>query len=228
MPTLATWLRDSDEAPFAPWLTRRADVQTRNARHLGSAIGLELLAGMDGLLLSGGPDISAGFLRHQTLPADAPIEEDAEPERDAWEFAAVVRALERGLPIFAVCKGHQVLNVALGGSLLLDIRGHDDPADRFREVQPLRYDASAPGGRRYERVNSSHHQAVDRLGDGLLVEAWHAGDGTIEQMRLRDYAPGCVGVQYHPERGAQYAGLFDDFLARVATAATAGTGARGT
>ena len=222
MPLLATWLRDSDEAPFAPWLARRADVQTRNARHLDATGGQELLADMDGLLLSGGPDISPGFLRHQTLPADAPIEADAEPERDAWEFAAVARALERGLPIVAVCKGHQVLNVALGGSLLLDIRGHDDPADRFHEVQPLRHDVSAPGVRRYERVNSSHHQAVDRLGDGLLVEAWHAGDGTVEQVRLNDYAPGCVGVQYHPERGAQYAGLFDDFLARVAGPRTGG------
>ena len=118
--------------------------------------------------------------------------------------------------MFAICKGHQVLNVALGGSLLLDIRGHDAPEDKSRDVQPLRYDVSAPGGRRYARVNSSHHQAVDRLGDGLVVEAWHAGDGTIEQVRLADYPAGCLGTQYHPERGAQYAGLFDDFLARVA------------
>ena len=215
MPPLATWLREKDEPVFAPWLTRRLDVQTLNARHLDPAAGQELIARMDGLLLSGGPDISAGFLRHQVVPADAPIE-DPEPARDAWEFAAVAAALGRGLPVFAICKGHQVLNVALGGSLHLDIRGHDDPADRDRDVQPLRYDASAPDPRRYEQVNSSHHQAVDRLGDGLLVEAWHAGDGTIEQVRLMDYPAGCVGVQYHPERGAQYAGLFDDFLARVA------------
>ena len=218
MSLLATWLRAKDEPVFAPRLARRPGVTVTNARHLDPDAGLELLAGMDGLLLSGGPDISAGFLRHQAVPADAPIE-DPEPARDAWEFAAVAAALGRGLPVFAVCKGHQVLNVALGGSLFLDIRGHDDPADRDRDVQPLRYDVSAPELRRYERVNSSHHQAVDRLGDGLLVEAWHAGDDTIEQVRLTGYPAGCVGVQYHPERGAQYAGLFDDFLARVATAA---------
>ena len=215
MPLLATWLREKDEPVFAPWLNRRADVQTHNARRLDPAVGQALLAGINGLLLSGGPDISVGFLSHQTVPADAPIQ-DPEPARDAWEFAAVTAALGRGLPIFAICKGHQVLNVALGGSLHLDIRGHDDPADRSREIQPLRYDGSAPESRRYEHVNSSHHQAVDRLGDGLTVEAWHAGDGTIEQMRLEDYPAGCVGVQYHPERGAQYVGLFDDFLARVA------------
>ena len=216
MPFLAPWLREKDEPVFAPWLSRRSDVQTRNALRLDADGGQLLVAGMDGLLLSGGPDISAGFLRHQIVPADAPIQEP-EPARDAWEFAAVAAALERGLPIFAICKGHQVLNVALGGSLFLDIRGHDAPEDRDRDIQPLRYDGSAPDQRRYERVNSSHHQAVDRLGDGLLVEAWHAGDHTIEQVQLTDYPAGCVGVQYHPERGAQYAGLFDDFLARVAS-----------
>ena len=215
MPLLATWLREKDEPVFTPWLARRPGVTVTNARHLDLDAGQELIARMDSLLLSGGPDISAGFLRHQAVPADAPIE-DPEPARDAWEFAAVAAALGRGLPVFAICKGHQVLNVALGGSLSLDIRGHDDPADRDRDVQPLRYDVSAPDPRRYERVNSSHHQAVDRLGDGLVVEAWHAGDGIIEQVRLTDYPTGCLGVQYHPERGAQYAGLFDDFLARVA------------
>lgn len=215
MSLLATWLREKDEPVFAPWLARRSDVQTLNALRLNAAEREELIAGMDGLLLSGGPDISAEFLSHQVVPPNAPIE-DSEPARDAWEFAAVAAALGCGLPVFAICKGHQVLNVALGGTLFLDVRGHDDPADRDRDVQPLRYDASAPGERRYERVNSSHHQAVERLGDGLVVEAWHTGDKVVEQVRLQGYPAGCVGVQYHPERGGQYAALFDDFLGRVA------------
>ena len=63
-------------------------------------------------------------------------------------------------------------------------------------------------------MNSSHHQAVDRLGDGLEVEAWCATDDVIEQMRLRDY-PFALAVQYHPERGEGYAPLFADFVSRL-------------
>lgn len=227
MPTLATWVRECDEPYFGPWLARRPEVSVRNARRLPPGE-REDWSRLDGLLLSGGPDVSAGFLR-QPVPPDAPIE-DPEPERDAWEFAAVAAALARGVPVFAICKGHQVLNVALGGTLFLDIRGHDDPADRTCDVQPLRFDGSAPAARRFERVNSSHHQAIERPGEGLFVEAWHAGDDIIEQVRLNGYPAGCVGVQFHPERGDQYAPLFDDFLARVAAAASprVGSGLRGT
>jgi putative glutamine amidotransferase len=221
-PILASWIRESDEPYFAPWFARRPDLEVRNARVLphGANDRTWNFAELDGLLLTGGPDVSAEFLRHQTVPADAPIEEP-EPARDAWEFAAVAAALERGLPILAICKGHQVLNVALGGSLLLDIRGHDDPADRDRNVQPLRYDTAAPPVRRYPRVNSSHHQALDRLGDGLEIEAWHTGDEVIEQVRLRGHDAGCIGVQYHPERDVYYAPLFDDFFERVFAASRA-------
>jgi putative glutamine amidotransferase len=116
------------------------------------------------------------------------------------------------LPIFAICKGLQVLNVALGGTLHLDIRGHDLPEMKLQNLQPLRFDPSAR--HRFERVNSSHHQALDRVADALEVEAWHADDGIIEQVRLRDY-PWGLGVQYHPERGAIYAPLFEDFFAQL-------------
>ena len=63
-------------------------------------------------------------------------------------------------------------------------------------------------------MNSSHHQAIERLGDGLEVEAWCAADGIIEQVRLRDY-PFALGVQYHPERGKIYDALFEDFFDRI-------------
>jgi putative glutamine amidotransferase len=106
----------------------------------------------------------------------------------------------------------QVLNVGLGGTLHLDIRGHNLPEQKLHEVQPLRCDARAAV--RFERVNSSHHQALDRLGEGLEVEAWHADDDIIEQVRLRDY-PFCLGVQYHPERGEVYAPLFELFAEQV-------------
>ena len=137
---------------------------------------------------------------------------DPEPERDAWEFAAVHAAYERGLPIFCICKGVQVLNVAFGGTLHLDIRGHDLPEMKLQNIQPLRFDASAR--QRFAMVNSSHHQALDRVADALEVEAWHAGDGIIEQARIRNY-PWGLGVQYHPERDLIYASLFEEFFAQL-------------
>jgi putative glutamine amidotransferase len=210
MPKLATWIREKDEPVFAPWFADRPGLDVPNARRLPPPDdGAALPAGADGLLLTGGPDISAEFL-HQPIPNPALIEEP-EPERDRWEFAALREALARGLPVFAICKGHQVLNVALGGTLHLDIPGHEDPALRDGDLQALRYARDVPPEARFACVNSSHHQAIDRLGEGLEIEAWSASDGIIEQVRLRGY-PYALGVQYHPERGARYAPLFDAFF----------------
>ena len=83
---------------------------------------------MDGLLLTGGNDISQEFLR-QPVP-DPSVLEDGDPPRDEWEFAATRNAIERGLPILAICKGMQVLNVVLGGTLRLDISGHNLPEQK--------------------------------------------------------------------------------------------------
>jgi putative glutamine amidotransferase len=214
MPKLATWIRAKDEPVFAPWFAAQPELEVPNARLLPAAsAGDDVLPpDADGLLLTGGPDISAEFL-HQPIPNPALIE-DAQPERDRWEFAALGAALARRLPIFAICKGHQILNVALGGTLYLDIPGHENPELRDGDLQALRYAAEAPLEPRFACVNSSHHQAIDRLGDGLEVEAWSAGDGIIEQVRLRGY-PYALGVQYHPERGAVYAPLFEAFFARL-------------
>ncbi len=163
-----------------------------------------------GLMLTGGCDISSDYLT-QPVPNPGDIKHP-EPARDKWEFPAVHRALEAGWPVLAICRGHQVLNVALGGTLLLDIPGHDLPEQKYGNVQELRHAAGAK--LRFERVNSSHHQAIHRLGDGLEIEAWHAVDDIIEQVRLRDY-PFCLAVQYHPERDALYRPLFDAFLEQV-------------
>ena len=215
MPTFATWVRETDEPFFARWFLERPDVAVHNARHAPAPTDGEpaLPDGAAGLLLTGGPDIDEKFL-HQPVPDPSVIEKDAQPERDRWEFAATHEALARGLPIFAICKGVQVLNVALGGTLHLDIPGHNAPALRLGNLQPVTYGEAAPAHTRFERINSSHHQALDRLGDGLEVEAWSPGDGIIEQVRRRDY-PYCFGVQYHPERHGQYAPLFEEFYARL-------------
>jgi putative glutamine amidotransferase len=120
--------------------------------------------------------------------------------------------IERGLPILAICKGMQVLNVALGGTLKLDIPGHRSDQMKDHDIQPLRHDRAAK--HQFDKVNSSHHQAVDRVADGFLVEAWCESDDIIEQMRLGDH-PFAVAVQYHPERGRIYDALFEDFFSQV-------------
>jgi putative glutamine amidotransferase len=165
-------------------------------------------AAMDGLLLTGGGDISARFL-HQEVGNPSLIL-DADSARDAWEFDAVARAVGEDKPALTICRGLQVLNVALGGALHLDVPGHADA--RERDVQPLRY--LQPASRRFAAVNSSHHQALARVAPGLEVLAVCALDGVIEQA----WMPGrrfVVGTQFHPERGTAYAGLFADFFGAV-------------
>ncbi|HET9419244.1 MAG TPA: gamma-glutamyl-gamma-aminobutyrate hydrolase family protein [Chthoniobacterales bacterium] len=205
MLNLATWLREKDEKWFQPFFARHPDIQVRNAR-----TGEVNIDEADGLLLSGGSDVAPEFLR-QAVPDPSPIE-DVDLVRDRWEFDVIPKTIARGLPIFAICRGMQVLNVALGGTLKLDIPGHRAPEMKDNDVQPLRNDRAA--SHRFEKVNSSHHQALDLLGDGLVVEAWCAADHIIEQVRLRDY-PFTLGVQYHPERGKIYDALFEDFFARM-------------
>ena len=206
MPKLATWLREKDEKWFAPFFAKQFDVEICNA--LKGDVSIE---DVDGLLLTGGSDIAPEFLK-QPIPDPSVLEPDVEPARDKWEFAAVDQALARGLPILAICKGLQVLNVALGGTLKLDIPGHKSPEQKDNDVQSLRSQKGA--AHRFEKVNSSHHQALDLVGEGLEVEAWCAGDDVIEQVRLRKYSF-VIGVQYHPERGKIYDSLFEDFFSRL-------------
>ena len=206
MPNLATWIRPKDSKWFRPLFARHPEIKVFNART--QTVPLDQ---MDGLLLTGGSDISPQFLR-QEIPDPSVINKDVDPERDRWEFQAVQEALSRGVPILAICKGLQVFNVALGGTLKLDIRGHDLPEQKHRDVQPLR--SARRASHRFEKVNSAHHQAIDELGDDLDVEAWAAHDGIIEQVRLRKYPFG-LAVQYHPERGAIYDSLFEDFFSRL-------------
>ena len=203
MLNVATWIRPKDDKWFQRAFANHPHVSLRNG--LNEDVAIEQI---DGLLLSGGSDIAPEFLC-QPVPDPSVLEKHVDPKRDQWEFEATRQALERRIPIFAICKGLQVLNVALGGTLRLDIQGHNGPEMKDHDVQPLRTESSA--AHRYEKVNSSHHQAIDRLGDGLVVEAWSATDDIIEQVRLRDH-PFALAVQYHPERGEIYGALFADFV----------------
>jgi len=206
VPKLATWLREKDERFFQPFFDKHPEIKVCNALKVDVSI-----ADVDGLLLTGGSDIAPEFLK-QPIPDPSVLEKDVDPARDKWEFAAVDRALERGLPILAICKGMQLFNVALGGTLTLDLPGHKAPEQKDNDIQSLRSDSKA--AHRFDKVNSSHHQAVDSLGKGFEVESWCSDDDIIEQIRLRNYPFG-LGVQYHPERGRIYDDLFEDFFSRL-------------
>ena len=164
----------------------------------------------DGLLLTGSPsnvhpDHYAQEVQDTTLPLDA--------VRDAWTLPLISKALARGVPLLAICRGAQEFNVALGGSLhqaVHEVPGHDDHRDDDADPVEVQYGlahsiAIEPGGvlaQLLERpqfdVNSLHGQAVDRLGQGLLVEA-RAPDGVIEAFSQPD-APGFnLGLQWHVE-----------------------------
>jgi len=207
MANLATWMRPKDEKWFQPFFAKHPEIHVFDA-HKRDVPPEET----EGLLLTGGSDITPEFLRQENVDPTLIRQDDLDPKRDRWEFEAISNALTRGLPILGICRGIQVLNVALGGTIRLDIPGHGLPEQKDRDIQPLRYDASVK--HQYENVNSSHHQAIDRVADGFDVEAWCTDDDVIEQVRLRDY-PFALAVQYHPERGKIYDALFEDFFGRV-------------
>ncbi len=204
MANIMSWVRECDDVWFRPFFEMQPGVKLCNARMEDVD-----MKSMDGLLITGGEDISAPFLKQEI--SDLSLIREPQPDRDAWEFEALRLALQEGKPVFAICKGYQVLNVALGGTLRLDIPGHALPELRTQNLQPLRYAAGVDERHKFALVNSSHHQAIDDLGDGLEVEAWCAADDVIEQVRLRNYPFG-LGVQYHPERDWLYKSLFEDFF----------------
>lgn len=171
-----------------------------------SAASLEQLgAGLHGLFLTGGGDVDPalfGEAPHHTLY-------DVAPARDTLETAALTLALRRGLPVLAVCRGIQVLNVALGGSLHQDVGtdpGTEIPHSQTEpRDQPTHKVKVTPGSRLAEmlgtdelEVNSMHHQAIKRLGDGLREVAW-APDGVIEGVEMPGDERFVLGVQWHPE-----------------------------
>jgi putative glutamine amidotransferase len=203
MKHVVSWIRQCDAENFERVFSNYPDIRVWNAR-----VEPVDLQRMNGLLLSGGSDISESFL-NQTV-SDKRLIEDADPARDAWEFGYLPNALSAGIPLLAICRGLQVLNVALGGTLLLDIPGHD--AAKNENIQELRFFTKT--AHNFSRVNSSHHQALDKIGNGLFVEACCASDAVIEQVHLDKY-PFAIGVQYHPERDALYHSLFDDFFGTI-------------
>src|SRR5438046_5705341 len=146
MANLVTWIRGKYEKGCAPVSVWQPNVHVCDARK-----GDVSTDQMDGLLLTGGSDIAPKFLRQEIVDPTL-IDKDADPVRDRWEFEAISKSLARGLPVLGICRGIQILNVALGGTLKLDIPGHKHADQKDRDIQPLRYDTAA--NHRFEKVNS--------------------------------------------------------------------------
>lgn len=176
----------------------------------------EVLDGLDGVIFSGGADVNPEHYGQEPHP------ETDEPQhhRDLGELALMHAAMERDLPMLAICRGFQLLNVARGGSLiqhLPEALGHDDhkqvPGVFSEHPVEVREGTRLAGllGTRPD-VPSHHHQAVGQLGEGLVDSAW-AADGTLEAVEDPN-KPFVVGVQWHPEAGEDQA-LFDALVSEA-------------
>jgi putative glutamine amidotransferase len=178
---------------------------------LGSRLDVDLvLDQLDGLLITGSP---SNVEPHLYGGPPAPPESPRDPARDATTLPLISRALERGLPLLAICRGLQELNVALGGTRpqqLHEVPGRLDhrsdksvpPRERYRPAHAVTLTA---GGLLEEllesssiEVNSLHGQGIEELAPGLVIEAT-AADGTIEAVRVADAQAFALAVQWHPE-----------------------------
>jgi len=202
-------------------------------RVVDASIGVEeALDGVDGLLLSGGGDVDPSRYGEPPHPATSEIE----PERDAFEIGLITAARRRDLPIFGICRGVQILNVAAGGTLVQDIPTQLPGAINHSLAVPqhLPYElaheiwvekdsllARLMGERLVGsdtcEVNSRHHQAVKTVGPGFRVSAT-APDGVIEAIE-DPAARFCIGVEWHPEnfwRTGEFRALYEGFLEEAA------------
>jgi putative glutamine amidotransferase len=162
-----------------------------------------LLDRIDALLLAGGADVDPASYGAEPHPESGVVW----PERDRFEIALVSRSIEREIPVLGVCRGAQILNVALGGTLhqhLPDVIGSDRHrhrpgvfADHEVALEPGSLAARAVGGER-SLVKSHHHQGIAELGQGLVATGWSPEDGVIEALELRGGAY-ALGVLWHPE-----------------------------
>jgi putative glutamine amidotransferase len=169
----------------------------------------QALARLDALILAGGNDIDPTAYGAEPHPE---TETTTVPERDATEIALARRALELELPLLGICRGMQVMNIALGGTLLQHVPdkvGHSDHRRTPGSFEDADHDvhlvpgslAARVAGEEIHGTKSHHHQAVDELGEGLEITGWSALDDLPEAIELPDRRF-ALGVQWHPEADA--------------------------
>lgn len=186
----------------------------------------EQLALVDGVLLPGGDDLDPALWGEPVAARFDP----SDPRRSAYELALVRACLDRDVPFLGICLGLQTLNVALGGSVVQDLPRepvlHQDPEGDLALRHELELAAGSrlaaalgrPGGGTVS-VNSYHHQAPGRPGEGLVVTG-RASDGVVEALEH----PGrrfCLGVQWHPDADERDLAIFEAFVAACAAARSA-------
>ena len=160
----------------------------------------EVLDALDGLIFSGGNDMTPEEYGAEPHPETT----GTNPERDRGELALLEAALTRDLPVLAICRGFEVLNIARGGDLiqhLPELVGHEEHRETLGEFSEhsVRVDPSSRIGEVAGAVKSHHHQGIGRIGAGLRDVAW-AEDGTVEAIEDPE-KPFVVGVLWHPEAG---------------------------
>jgi putative glutamine amidotransferase len=185
-----------------------------------------VLDGLDGLILTGGLDVQPelyGAQRH-------PLTDPARPDRDAWELALFRGADGRRMPVLAICRGLQLVNVARGGTLYQHLPD-DLGTDRYRIGGGVfaTNDVAVDEGTRLAqlvgtgnlRVHSYHHQGIDRRGDGLVASA-RTDDGLVQAIES-DGETYLVGVQWHPEENSEDRRLFEGLVAQASAYARSRT-----
>jgi len=190
----------------------------------------EVLAPLAGLVLAGGGDVEPCRYGAEPHPSVYGVDQ----ERDTTEAELATAALAVGVPTLAICRGLQVLNVVLGGTIeqhLPDRLGpiHGDPSTGRSASHPVRVAAGSrlatAVGEELARCTSHHHQGVAALGEGLVPVGW-SPDGLVEALEPADPRPWFVAVQWHPEATAAddpaQQALFDAFAAQVRARAAAG------
>jgi len=194
---------------YVDWLKRfSTDIDCRILSHVRQ--NLQDVNQLDGLLLTGGGDVDPLYYDVDDSKGKA---REVSRNRDEFEFNAIELAIDRSLPILGICRGMQVMNVYLGGTLILDLpsagyqnhsRDKSYAVAHQVKVDPNSLLSHLMGSELLE-VNSSHHQAVGRLGNGLMSAAV-SPDGVIEgaEWILKDRMPFLMLVQWHPERMAEF------------------------
>lgn len=237
MPNLVVaYIKEDKVAPYLEALAAvgvpESDIFRATPRRTATVDLHALLARADGLLLTGGADLQPclyGEARIREANLDKPV-----PDRDQLEWDLLCEARALRTPVFGICRGHQMINVFLGGTLFQDVelqtgrQGHDNFIDRGFALDHLAHDVVATGishpftawSEKYGHpaVNSRHHQAVKAPGRGLVAAAV-AIDGTIEATVATDPDWWITSVQWHPENLVEqpfHRGLFEQFLAAAA------------